>query len=130
MKKTEQNITLLIRNYFLLIFLLLPFSMLAQVNNLSITENAGQTSFSLFTTSLASSFYYDIKDATVVEIAAKAFQQDIKAISGKEMPGKELNSYKQLEKILLLLYWMYWTIASAHKSNLKLAAILKHNRKV
>lgn len=59
----------------------------AQVNgnNLAITSNAVVNSFPLFNSVVTPTFYYDSKDAKVVQIAAEAFVNDINLISGKQI---------------------------------------------
>ena len=67
--------------------LFLYSSSLAQVdkNNLAITSNAVANSFPLFNNAVTPTFYYDSKDAKVVQIAAEAFANDINLISGKQI---------------------------------------------
>lgn len=55
----------------------------AQTNTLSVSEKP--SSFSLFTSSSVASIYTDEYDAKVVSLAADAFINDIKLISGKTM---------------------------------------------
>jgi hypothetical protein len=54
-------------------------------NNLTVAAQNTATSFPLFGTSATPSIYIDTKDAKVVQIAAEAFANDIKLISGKTM---------------------------------------------
>ena len=52
---------------------------------LVISENALSNSFQLFGSAATPEFYYDAKDAKVVQIAAAAFANDIQLISGKQL---------------------------------------------
>ena len=70
------------------IYLLVTFSLAASAqlkNNLAISEKKAGNSFTLFNTASVPSFVVDSNDAKVVSIAANAFANDIKLISGKEM---------------------------------------------
>ena len=62
-------------------------SSLAQAdrNNLAISTESSANSFPLFNSSVTPTFYYDSKDAKVVQIAAEAFAADINLISGKQL---------------------------------------------
>jgi len=54
-------------------------------NSLAITSNATASSFPLFSNTVTPTFYYDTKDAKVVQIAAEAFANDIGLISNKQV---------------------------------------------
>ncbi|MEY2917482.1 MAG: hypothetical protein RIS73_1196, partial [Bacteroidota bacterium] len=65
--------------------LLFICSSIAQTNknNLAITSTAAGNNFPIFSNTITPTFYYDSKDAKVVQIAAEAFANDINLISGK-----------------------------------------------
>ena len=63
-------------------------------NNLAITSTAAGNSFPLFSNTIMPAFYYDGKDAKVVQIAAEAFANDINLISGKHI---KLNSSNKID---------------------------------
>jgi hypothetical protein len=54
-------------------------------NNLATTSKVLTNSFTLFSSTVTPTFYYDSKDAKVVQIAAEAFANDISLISGKQI---------------------------------------------
>src|SRR5687768_9844223 len=71
--------------YVLLIAVLICNGANAQVNNISVTGSADLLSFPVISNKSAASFYYDNSDAPVVGIAARAFKNDVIAITGKEI---------------------------------------------
>ena len=54
-------------------------------NNLVVAENVTANSFPLFGSNSIPAFYFDTNDAKVVQIAAEAFANDVKLISGKSL---------------------------------------------
>ena len=76
----------------LLVPVLLLQTAFAQKNNLVINEQNTPASFPLFSAAATPSFYYDAKDAKVVQIAAEAFANDINLISGKPLKLNTSNS--------------------------------------
>ena len=68
--------------FFLLFFI---NSLPAQINNLQVGEKMMPGSFQLVDRNSAATFYFDKADAKVVGIAAAAFREDIRAITGKEL---------------------------------------------
>lgn len=76
------------RKWVISIYLLLTVSLAASAqlkNTLAVSEKNAGNSFILFNSTLVSSFVVDSNDAKVVSIAANAFANDIKLISGKEL---------------------------------------------
>jgi len=72
---------------FVLILLFNEQGLVAQTKNgIIVSEQNSATAFPLFTNTVTPTFYYDAKDAKVVQIAATAFAGDINLISGKTMP--------------------------------------------
>ena len=65
----------------------------AQIKNpgLSISDKADHNSFPLFNSTAIPTFYYDSNDAKVVQIAAAAFANDVKLISGKQINFNSTN---------------------------------------
>jgi Glycosyl hydrolase family 115/Gylcosyl hydrolase family 115 C-terminal domain len=63
-------------------------------NNLTITATVSGNNFPLFSNTVSPVFYYDSKDAKVVQIAAKAFTNDINLVSGKQL---KLNTSCKIE---------------------------------
>jgi Glycosyl hydrolase family 115/Gylcosyl hydrolase family 115 C-terminal domain len=79
--------------HFLLFFccslLFINSRVLAQIkNNLKISQHTAANSFPLLSHTATADFYYDANDAGVVKIAAEAFSNDIKLISGKQIKLK------------------------------------------
>ncbi|NOT93734.1 glycosyl hydrolase 115 family protein [Ferruginibacter sp.] len=64
-------------------------------NNIAITSTALANSFTLFSSTATPAFYYDSKDAKVVQIAAEAFANDVNLISGKTI---KLNSSNKIDR--------------------------------
>jgi hypothetical protein len=54
-------------------------------SNLVISEKSNVNSFPILGNTAIPTFYYDAKDAKVVQIAAEAFANDLKLISGKQL---------------------------------------------
>jgi len=54
-------------------------------SSLIVSENAAANAFPLFSSTTTPAFYYDTSDAKVVQIAAEAFINDVKQISGKQI---------------------------------------------
>ncbi|MGB3005263.1 MAG: glycosyl hydrolase 115 family protein [Chitinophagaceae bacterium] len=70
----------------LVLFFFVCTTTAAQVkSNLTASPNQSGNSFQLFTQSNIASFCIDVKDARVVQIAAKAFVGDIEMVSDKQM---------------------------------------------
>jgi len=63
-------------------------------NSIIVSEQNGANAFPIFTNNITPSFYYDAKDAKVVQIAAEAFTGDINLISDKQM---KLNTSNKVE---------------------------------
>ncbi|HEX2628608.1 MAG TPA: glycosyl hydrolase 115 family protein, partial [Chitinophagaceae bacterium] len=68
---------------FAFLFLLIVIITKAQQGILKITETSAPGAFPIATSKNSCSFYYDSTDAKVVTIAAKAFINDVKVITGK-----------------------------------------------
>lgn len=68
-----------------LVFLLFQLDGVAQVNKLAVSEYASADAFPLAGLKSPISFYYDLKDAAVVGIAATAFASDLKAVTGEQL---------------------------------------------
>ena len=78
-----------------LIFLLFQLGTIAQVNNLVVNEHSSEDGFPLAGLNSPITFYYDLKDAAVVGIAATAFASDIKAVTGTTVqlkPGDKISA--------------------------------------
>ncbi len=76
--------------YIVLILLFCGQNLFSQAkNNIFVSEQKTANAFPLFTNTVTPAFYYDGKDAKVVQIAAEAFTNDVKLISGKQI---KLNS--------------------------------------
>ncbi|MGC4104279.1 glycosyl hydrolase 115 family protein [Ferruginibacter sp.] len=66
------------------LFIFLSSTVFAQTkNSLVVAEQDAPVAFPLFTNNSTPAFYYDSKDAKVVQIAAEAFAGDINLVSGK-----------------------------------------------
>jgi Glycosyl hydrolase family 115/Gylcosyl hydrolase family 115 C-terminal domain len=71
---------------FVLMLLFNGQKLLAQTKNgIVVSEQNSLVAFPLFTRAATPAFYYDAKDAKVVQIAATAFANDINLISGKQI---------------------------------------------
>jgi hypothetical protein len=85
-----------------LIFFFHGQSLLAQAKNtLVVSEQNTATAVPLFTNTITPVFYYDSKDAKVVQIAAEAFANDINLISGKTI--KLNNSNKITDEYAIIV---------------------------
>jgi hypothetical protein len=72
--------------YIVLILLFCGQDLLSQAkNSIAVSEQNTVNAFPLFTNTALPIFYYDHKDAKVVQIAAEAFANDINLISGKKI---------------------------------------------
>jgi hypothetical protein len=72
--------------YIVLILLFCGQDLFSQAkNSISVSEQNTVNAFPLFTNTVTPTFYYDGKDARVVQIAAEAFANDINLISGKQI---------------------------------------------
>ena len=69
-------------------------------NNIIVSEQNSANAFPLFANDITPSFYYDAKDAKVVQIAAEAFANDISLISGKKIKIGASNSITEPYSII------------------------------
>ena len=85
LNKQGQYGAMKIKSLVLAVAVLFSLHTIAQVNNLSVLESPTYLSFPLVSTVATAPLYYDPGDAYVVGVAATAFANDVKIISGKQI---------------------------------------------